>query len=97
MTTPLICGSVVKNNSIESLTGGSAKITNLTFDRKLRMMRADIFALLYCSMNSSFIQKADTSQLIKKSLVKFLESELNFRVNQMGTFKQLIGWNRLLY
>ena len=76
MNTPLICGTVVKNKKIEKMNvGGKQKISNLTFDRKLRMIRADIFALLSCSMNSSFIRNATLSQLLKKTIYKFMESE----------------------
>lgn len=81
MTTPLICGSVVRNKSIEKMNfGANQKITNLSFDRKLRMMRADLFSLFSCTMDGSFIKKAHNSQILKKSLIKFLESEQNYRV-----------------
>lgn len=59
-------------------------ITNLTYDRKLRMMRADLFSILSCCTNSDFIDKAEVSQIIKKRVVKFLEWEQNVRVRNMA-------------
>ena len=75
MTTPLICGSIIRDKTIEGNCHGLPKISNLTFDRKLRMIRADIFALFSCTMNGHFIKRASVAQLIKKTLNKFLESE----------------------
>ena len=87
MTTPLICGTVVQNVPIQNKTvDANFNLSNLQFDRKLRMIRADIFSLYSASMNHDIIQDSDLSQILKKSLMKFLESEQNFRVNQMGIF-----------
>ena len=61
MWTPLICGTVVRNKNQQEKFNEKEAITNLTFDRKLRMMRADIFALLSISTNSDFIGNADYS------------------------------------
>lgn len=81
MTTPLICGSIVKDNKVDSVwSERSQKITNLSFNRKLRMMRADVFSLYCCSMNSDFIKKPSVTHALKKSILKFLEGEFNFRV-----------------
>ena len=81
MTTPLICGTVVRDLNTESKKMKDDKaINNMTFHRKLRMMRADVFALLSISTNSDFVQKVDDSQCIKKWTNKFLEGEFNDRV-----------------
>ena len=45
MTTPLIFGTPIRNSLKVS---GSDNITDLTFDRKLRMIRADLFSILSC-------------------------------------------------
>lgn len=94
MTTPLLFGTPVRNLRRFS---GSDKITDITFDRKLRMMRADLFTLLSCSTNSEFISEAKDTIAIKKSVIKFLEGEVNARVDNMKVFSRLEGWNRLLH
>lgn len=60
------------------------------------MMRADIFSILSCSTNSDFVNQADITLILKKSVAKFLESEKNERVRNMGILSQLHGWNKLL-
>ena len=64
MTTPLICGTLVNNlNNVdvrESLLEFK-KITNMTFNRKLRMIRADLYALLSISMCTNFVKSAEES------------------------------------
>ena len=46
--TPLICGTIVmdRDNSVKYARTNTNPITNMTFDRKLRMIRADVFSLL---------------------------------------------------
>jgi len=56
VTTPLICGTVVN----DEVRGGikldlEPGINNMSFIRKLRMIRADIFTLLSLSASSDFI------------------------------------------
>ena len=48
MYTPLICGTVVidRDESIKFARTTTNPITNMTFERKLRMIRADVFSLL---------------------------------------------------
>ena len=41
------------------------------------MMRADIFALLSLCSNSDFVKKAQDTIAIKKSIIKFLQDEMN--------------------
>lgn len=81
MTTPLICGTMVRNSGASKIRLPTDEmINNMSFDRKLRMIRADLFALLSISTNSDFISKGDLSLIIKKSIEKFTEGELNQRV-----------------
>jgi len=83
MTTPLLCGTLV-NGEPEGLLGADRKrITNLTFDRKLRMMRADVFALLGISTDSNFFSEPPPSLFIQQAVRKFLEGEFNDRVNNI--------------
>lgn len=59
MTTPLIFGTVVKdaNSKKYKRFGSTEGITNVSFIRKLRMMRADIFTLLSVSTSNDFMQR----------------------------------------
>lgn len=77
MTTPLIFGTPVRSSL--KVTGAD-KITDLTFDRKLRMVRADLFALMSCCTNSEFINDALDTIAIKKSLYSFFRGEMNAKV-----------------
>jgi len=61
----------------------------MTFRRKLRMMRADIFTLLSISMNKDFIKSAGDSKILKLAILKFLEGEDNERVKRMKVFETL--------
>lgn len=58
----------------------------MTFDRKLRMMRADVYTLLSISTDSNFFAEHDQPQIIKKSILKFLEGEFNERTNKLQVF-----------
>ena len=53
MTTPLILGSIIKDNNVGHASIHN-KISNMTFNRRLRMIRADLHALLSISINSDF-------------------------------------------
>jgi len=97
MTTPLICGTLVRDQSEYEKVGGQNRINNLTFNRKLRMMRADVFALLSISTNSDFIADPADSQVIKTAVLKFLEGEFNEKAAQYQVFSRLKGWNKLLH
>lgn len=94
MTTPLIFGTPVRS-SLKFC--GSEQITDLTFDRKLRMVRADLFALMSCATNSDFVKDAADTIAIKKSLFNFFKGEMNARAKKIGTFEKLTGWNKLLH
>lgn len=73
------------------------KVTNMTFHRKLRMMRADVFALLSISMQNMFFKNIEDSDIVKSACLKFLEGEDNKRMERLGVFKHLKGWNKLLH
>lgn len=87
VTTPLICGTIVK----DEIRGGikldlEPGINNMTFNRKLRMMRADVFALLNVCGSKDFIHKQDLTHQIKKGCLKFLHGEFNKRVEKLELF-----------
>ena len=94
MTTPLIFGTPVRSSQQYVKT---SNITDLTFERKLRMVRVDLFALMSCCQNSEFIKDANETMTIKKSLYNFFRGEQNSRVQKLDTFKKLTGWNRLMH
>jgi len=54
MTTPLIFGTVVDEEWEGLKIKDQKNITNMTFNRKLRMMRADVFTLLSLSTDANF-------------------------------------------
>ena len=74
MLTPLIMGSIVS----EQVLGHDEchnHLCNMSFNRRLRMMRADLHALLSISINSDFFENPKDSQVVKMAICKFLEGE----------------------
>ena len=61
------------------------------------MMRADVFALLNVSTSSDYMKGAKDANIIKRSIMKYLESEQNERAEGLGLFQNLKGWNHLLF
>ena len=97
MTTPLIAGTIVRATYDQVCPQKMARINNLTFTRKLRMIRADVYTLLSKSESSDFFKAPSKQKTIKNSVMKFLEGEFNPRVNKAEVFARLKGWNKLLY
>ena len=95
MVTPLIFGTVVKPS--DKMQIDLKQDNNLSFDRKLRMVRADLFALLSCCTNKELINDAKDTIAIKKALYNFFRGEMNARAEKLGSFKHLTGWNQLLH
>jgi len=77
MTTPLIFGTPIKEEKYDVKLKNPSK--NMRFNRKLRMIRADIFTLLSISINSGFFKEPMDAAIIKKACIKFLEGEFNDR------------------
>lgn len=93
----MICGTFVQQMPVGAVQSGTPKINNMTFHRKLRMMRADVFALLSISMQNLFFKKVEDSEIVKTACLKFMEGEDNHRIKNMGAFNYLKGWNKLLH
>ena len=98
VTTPLICGTIVK----EEVRGGikldlEPGINNMSFIRKLRMIRADIFTLLGVCESSDFIHQEHHIYHIKKGCIKFLHGEFNERAKKLEIFDTLKGWNKIMH
>ena len=63
--TPFICGSVVEGNDHEF------PFTKMSFERKLRMVRLEMYCALLITNSTNFIQKACDSDDIKDGIVEF--------------------------
>lgn len=72
-------------------------VSNQSFARKLRMMRADLFALLCVADRIDFLEDRVDAQTLQRNVLQFLQGEYNERVKNMYIFKQLKGWNRVLF
>ena len=82
---------------VGAVQSGTPKINNMTFHRKLRMMRADVFSLLSISMQNMFFRNVQDSEIVKSACLKFIDGEDNKKIKSMGLFKYLNGWNKLLH
>ena len=71
----MICGTVVKDNYEHFKPSNQLRICNDQFKRKLRMLRADLIALLSISQSSEFFKKAKDSNIVKSAVIKFLQTE----------------------
>jgi len=72
ISSPMICGTVVNYKSEGVGGGGAARISNASFKRKLRMIRADLFALLCVSETSDFLRTGRDAQVVKDAVLKYL-------------------------
>lgn len=97
--TPLICGTVVtdRDESVKVARTSTNPITNMTFDRKLRMIRADLFALLSITTHGGIFKTYEQQAIMKKQIINFLAGEFNQRAENMELFERLLGWNKLLH
>ena len=94
---PWICGTIVKPDHRSKSFYDSKKQFNFHFHRKLKMMRADIFSLLSVSNSNSLLKDQNSSTRLKKSLIKYLESDYNARADELFILELLTGWNRVLH
>jgi len=80
MTTPLICGTMVHDTveGIKTCDLGNS-ITNMTFNRKLRMLRADLFTLISTTQISEFFSEGESAGIVKNIIINFVEGEFNNR------------------
>jgi hypothetical protein len=76
----MICGSVVSQNE-----------KSPKFQRKLLMLKADIFSALCVSQSTIFLKDGNESKTWKIAIKKYLESP------QVENFQFLDGWNKILY
>ena len=67
------------------------------FERKLRMLRADLFTLLSICQADEFFKSPRDSEIIKNSIIKYLESEDADKLQDAAILDRLKGWNKLLH
>ena len=60
------------------------------------MLRADLFALLSISQSSEFFKKSKDAQIVKSSIMKFLQTEQDDRIAASDILKPSKGWNVLM-
>ena len=77
INSPVISGTVVKSKfmGVKPLNKSLPKITNHMFERKLRMMRADLFSLLSCCQAEEFFKTPREAEIIKNAVIKYVETE----------------------
>ena len=68
----MICGTVVNYKSDRIGDKAAPRISNASFKRKLRMIRADLFSLLCVSESCEFFKTARDSQVVKDAVLKYL-------------------------
>lgn len=51
----------------------------MTFNRKLRMLRADLFSLISTTQISEFFSDGETINIIKNTIINYVEGEFNNR------------------
>jgi hypothetical protein len=86
-----------KHFGVKALHHSLPKITNQMFDRRLRMMRADMFALLSVSQTEEFFKTPAEAEMVKNAVVQYLESERADKVLEMEVVQKLKGWNKILH
>jgi hypothetical protein len=84
--TPIICGSVVD--------GGDHKYpySRFNFDRKLRMIRCELFGALLVSASTHFVQKKAHYRALQSGIVKVCEYDRVQALETVGILDKLVGW-----
>jgi hypothetical protein len=83
---PIICGSVVD--------GGDFKhpYSQFNFDRKLRMLRCELFGALLVSSSTHFVKKKAHYRAIQAGIVKVCEYDGIQALETVGILDKLVGW-----
>jgi hypothetical protein len=81
MNSPFILGTV--------LNGG--------FERKLRMLRCDLFGLLMVSESTRFISTTKQGDYIKRGVLKLTEKGQAGADSKEGIVSRSKGWNKILH
>jgi len=89
--TPIIFGSVVGGNDHQF------PYTKLSFERKLRMMRVELFSTLLISNSANFIRSAADTADIKEGIVEFSSKDKIAALKATNILAKLSDWQELLY
>ena len=98
---PQICGTVVASDARH--VDPSAAVSAASFERKMLMMRADIFTLLSSSMVKRIMRNEKSAFKVQRGCMLLLEAETGTeatrdRVRRNKRFDDRInGWNHVLH
>ena len=83
--TPIICGTVVNKG-----------LGQPQFDRKLKMLRAPLFAMMMCLQAKDFVVDNENAEAIQKAMQEFLRQENYHLLDSLDITEKLDGWDKLL-
>jgi hypothetical protein len=69
----------------------------MSFERKLRMMRVELFSTLLITDSTSFIKKESESKLIKTGIVEYSSKDKVNALEATGLPTIIIDWQDILY
>ena len=69
----------------------------MSFERKLRMMRVDLFSTLLISNSIHFVEKEHESQTIKAGIVEFSKKNRAKCLKAINVIDKLVDWHDILY
>ena len=69
----------------------------MSFERKLRMMRVELFSTLLITDSTSFIKKESESKLIKTGIVEYSSKDKVNALEATGLPTIIIDWSDILY
>ena len=69
----------------------------MSFERKLRMMRADLFSTLLISNSIHFVEKEHESHIIKDGVVEFSKKNRTKCLKAIKIVDKLVDWHDVLY
>lgn len=83
---PVICGSVVD--------GGDFKYpySRFNFDRKLRMLRCELFGALLISSSTHFVKQKAHYRALQTGIVKMCQYDRVQALETVGILDKLVGW-----
>jgi len=87
----MIFGSVVGGNDHEY------PYAKLSFERKLRMMRVELYCTLLISNSTNFIKSATDTGDIKAGIVEFSSKDKIGALKATSILKKISDWQEILY
>ena len=68
----------------------------MNFERKLRMMRVELFSTLSISESTNFVQQESDSLNIKHGIVEYSKKEMYQTLRALEILPQLSDWGQIL-